>query len=142
MQLDDVEDFIEEAKHRLRMWGAEERRQLRIEMDGDGTPLINGWDSQTIAQTIMLHGGRAPTGTGTRIEEAKPEIVETDEIVTRLARLHKDGKYIIATLYCHYVFKTSIRQGARMTHKSARAYRDMLETGQAWVAGSLSTLVV
>jgi len=142
MQIDYVEDFIEEAKHRLRQWGAEERRQLRIDIDGDGSPIMTGWDSQTIAQTIMLHGGRAPTGTGMRTEEERPEIVETDAIVSMLPMLRRDGEQVRRVLYLHYVFKTSVRGGARMARTNPRAYRDRLGGGQEFVAGMLAARCV
>lgn len=138
MQIDDVEDFIAEAKARLKAWGAEERRQLKIDMDGMGNPVLRGWDSQTIAHTLMRHGGRAPAGTGMRKEPDRAEIVETDGIVSRLQAGNPAGDEIRSVLYAHYVFKLSIRQGARMTHRSVPAYRSLLESGQAWVAGDLS----
>ena len=142
MQIDYVEDFIEEAKHRLRQWGAEERKQLRIDIDGDGSPIMTGWDSQTIAQALMTHGGRAPTGTGMRKEPEKPEIVETDSMVSMLPHLRRDGDTVRAVLYLHYVFKTSVRMGARMAHMNARAYRDRLGSGQEFVAGMLAARCV
>lgn len=140
--IDEVEDWIDEAKERLKEWGAEERKQLRIMLDEGGEPKLKGWDGQTIAYALMRHGGRAPMGSGMRKEEDRPKIVSTDAIVSALFEQHRAGEEVRSVLYAHYVFKFSIRQGARITHRSERAYRDLLEMGQAWVAGGLSTLNV
>lgn len=137
MQIDAIEDFIAEAKGCLKAWGAEELRQLRLLKEASGEIYLHGWPSDTVAHVVMRHGGRAPTGTGMRREAERPEVVETDEIVSRLVKGHPEGEEIRRVLYSHYVFRLSIRQGARITHKSARVYRNLLETGQAWVAGSL-----
>lgn len=137
-RLDDrSEDYIAEAKSRLRLWGAEELRQLNIIREANGDLLVHGFAADTVAYIVMRHGGRAPAGTGMRREAEKPEIVDTDAIVSRLQAGHPAGDSIRSVLYAHYVFRLSIRHGARITHKSVRAYRDLLETGQAWVAGML-----
>jgi hypothetical protein len=138
MQIDDVEDWIAEAKDRLKSWGAEELRQLKLQRDAAGDISIKGWPSETVNYIVMRHGGRAPTGTGMRKERERPEVCDTDEIVSRLTQGHAAGEEIRAVLYAHYVFRFSVRQGARMTHKSVRTYRSLLEAGQTWVAGSLS----
>lgn len=141
MMIDPVEDFIDEAKSQLRAWGAEELRQLRIQREATGELFLHGWPSDTVAHVVMRHGGRAPTGTGMRREAEKPAVVQTDAIVSELAQGTKDGHEIRRVLYAHYVFRLSLRQGARMTHKSVRVYRNLLETGQAWVAGAMARAV-
>ena len=138
MQIDDVEDWIAEAKNRLKSWGAEELRQLRLTKEAGGDIVLRGWPTDTVAYVVMRHGGRAPAGTGMRKEPEKQDIVDTDEIISRLQAGHPNGDEIRRVLYAHYVFRFSVRQGARMTHTSVRGYRNWLEVGQAWVAGGLA----
>lgn len=133
----DVEDFIEEAKRRLRDWAAEERRQLRIELDETGEPILKGWDSQTILQAMMLYGGSNPRGTGMRKERERPDILETDAVISRIAK-QKKGEAIRTALYLHYVFKMSYGQGSRFLHCSKNQYRDYIDQGHSWVAGALA----
>lgn len=138
MQIDDVEDFIGEARRHLNAWGAEQRRQLSIEIDADGEPILAGWDSQTIERAIMLHGGRAPAGYGQRPEESNFLAERADEIVTAMRRQHIKGEKIKKALYLHYVYKLSYGAGCRMMHMSNKAYRVLKDDGDTWVASALA----
>lgn len=77
-----------------------------------------------------------------RTEEERPDVVETDSIVSMLPMLRRDGEQVRHVLYLHYVFKTSVRMGARMAHMNARAYRDRLGGGQEFLAGVLASRCV
>ena len=147
----DVEDYIGEAKDRLARWGAEDQRQRQL----------GRYAGETVEQ-IMRDYQCVPRGSGMRTEPAKPEIVETDVIVTMLSRTPYGERARLALWLFYAVRKIESlpahdsegreraemvdHVGSRLTQaecalvmKCSRAqFRDYLEHGQAWVAGFLA----
>lgn len=149
--IDKTEDFIAEAKDRLRAWGAEDWRQRRR----------GGYAQESLEQAMRDHGF-IPKATGMRKEAEKPEIVRIDEIVSQLAR-QPGGDRARLALWLWYaprklelalshdqdgVERTDLveHEAGRLTelecslamHCSRAQFRAYRDTGLTWVAAALS----
>ena len=151
MIVDITEDWIAEAKDRLRAWGAEDWRQRQR----------GGYARESLEQAMREHGF-IPKATGMRKEMEKPEIVEIDEIVSQLATQTGGDKARLA-LWLWYAPRKmesvpshdqyGTERSDRVEHEAGRLtelecsqvlqcsraqFRVYRDTGHVWVAAALS----
>ena len=123
-QSDPVEEWMSDAKHRLKIWGAYYRNGFS-----------GCWySSETVIGKLVRGGIQQPLNTGKddRIEECD----QTDAIISALPKPLTDA------LVDYYGLKRSVRQSAKIKGMNHHAYRQLLDRAESGVATGLSVLAV
>lgn len=134
-------DYMDEAKRRLNDWGAEDWRQRQL----------SGFARETLEQ-VMADYRMIPHATGMRKEVERPDIIEIDEIVSKLGQ-QPGGQDIVRALWTFHAVRKRERDGHGVWHEDGRLsqnevaavmgrsraqVRSWLESGWWWVAAALA----